>query len=248
MKRVLAVAAVIGSVLLLLGATSASAATSKRLRFDTCTNADSIGWARGTDSPLDGNHQSLSSVVSSGGCAEAYSFGTGIEGKNVADVKNLSFDYLASDSTGHGGAPRISVLLRDNNGTGDLHVAYLTGTPDKCGVPITQDPTWYRADFTGQTAPGCTFYTSDTDPNTNQQEFYTSDGVNSAWQNFAAAHPDYQVILANDPVFGGGPGAGAFMVEDEAGNYHIDRLAIQNLMFIRNKPQYVQNCPTEASC
>ncbi|MFL5737371.1 MAG: hypothetical protein ACJ76P_08530 [Actinomycetota bacterium] len=241
MNRVLAIAAVIGSTLLLIGSTSASAATSKRLQFDTCTNADSIGWARGTDSPSDGNHQSLASVVSSGGCAEAYSFRTTIEGKNVSDVRNLSFDYLASDSAGHGGAPRISVIMRDTNGTGDVHIAYLTGTPDKCGVPIVADPTWYRADFTGQTAPGCTFYTSD-------NESYTSDGVNSAWQNFAAAHPDYQVVLATDPIFGGGAGAGAFMVEDEAGNYHIDRLAIQNLMFIRNKPQYVQTCPTEASC
>jgi hypothetical protein len=234
----------VGSTVLLLGTTAASAAPGKVLHFDTCTNTDSIGWARGTDSPLDGNHQSLLSVVSNGGCAEAYSFRTGIEGKAIEDVKNLSFDYLASDATGHGGAPRISVLLRDTDGTGDLHIAYLTGTPDKCGVPITADPTWYRADFTGQTAPGCSLFTSDTDPVTMQQEVYTSDGTNSAWQNFAAAHPDYQVIMADDTV----APVGAFMVEDEQGTYHIDRLAIQDLMFIRNKPQYIKSCPTEASC
>jgi hypothetical protein len=242
MKRALAVFAVVGSTVMLLGANTAQAATSKRLHFDTCTSSDSIGWARGTDSPLDGNHQSLASTVSAGGCAEAYSFRTGIEGQNVQDVRNLSFDYLASEATGHGGAPRISVIMRDTNGTGAVHIAYLTGTPDKCGTPIAADPTWYRADFTGDTTAGeCKFYDSD-------GMVYTSDGVQSAWDLFATAHPDYVVVNADDPIFGGGAGAGAFLVEDEAGTYHVDRLAIQNLMFIRNKPQYVQTCPTESSC
>jgi hypothetical protein len=250
MKKLIIMGAVIATALTLLGSTAASAAVAKRLQYDTCTSGDSIGWARGTDSPLDGNHQSLASVVSSGGCAEAYSFRTGIENQDVNNVRNLSFDFLASEAAGHGGAPRISVLLRSHNDTIDpdhpftgLHVAYLQGSPDpgKCGVAIAQDPTWYRADFTGQTAPGCTFYDD-------LGLTYSSDGVMSAWDVFAAAHPDYYVVGADDPVFGGGPGAGAFMVEDEAGTYHVDRLAIQNLMFIRNRPQYVQNCPTEASC
>jgi hypothetical protein len=247
MRKIIIMSAVIATALTLLGNTAASAAVGKRLHFDTCSNSDSIGWARGTDSPLDGNHQALLATVSTGdtvngNCAEAYSFRTGIEGKNVADVQNLSFDFLTADAVGHGGVPRISVILRDTNGTGALHFAYLGAgsEPTYCGAQIgTSD--WSRADFTGRTTAGCTLYVDSGTP-------YTSDGLLSAWGVFAAAHPDYQVVQATDPVFGGGPGAGAFLVMDEAGTYHADRLAIQNLMFIRNLPQYIKDCPSESSC
>jgi hypothetical protein len=242
MRKTIIMGAVVATALALLGNTALAAGTSKRLRYDTCTSSDSIGWARGTDSPLDGNHQALLAVVSSGGCAEAFSLGSGIEGKNVADVKNLSFDFLTADAVGHGGLPRISVVMRDTNGTGALHFAYLGAgsEPTYCGAQIgTSD--WSRADFTGRTTAGCTLYDENGTP-------YTSTGVLSAWGVFAAAHSDYQVVLATDSVFGGGPGAGAFLVMDEAGTYHADRLAIQNHMWIRNLPQYIKNCPSESSC
>jgi hypothetical protein len=243
MKRIIIMGAVIATTLTLLGSTAASAAVAKRLHFDTCSTSDSIGWARGTDSPLDGNHQALLATVGSDNganppynCAEAYSFRTQIEGKTLDQVRNLSFDYLAADSAGHGGAPRISVLMRDGTPENNLVIAYLTGTPDKCGVPIDASG-WDRADFTGQTDAGCTF-------NDSNGFIATSDGVQSAWDVYAAAHPTYKVIDATDPV----APVGAFLVMDEPGTYHVDRLAIQNLMFIRNKPQYVQTCPDESSC
>jgi hypothetical protein len=242
MRRIIVMSAVIATVLTLLGNTAASAAVAKRLHFDTCSTSDSIGWARGTDSPLDGNHQALLATVGSDNgpnppynCAEAYSFRTGIEGLPVASVKNLSFDYLEADSAGHGGAPRISVLLRD--ALNNLHIAYLTGTPDKCGTPISTSG-WDRADFTGDTTLGaCTFYDD-------AAVTYTSDGAQSAWAVFAAAHPDYTVTATTDSA----SPVGSFLVMDEAGTYHVDRLAMQNLMFIRSLPQYIKNCPTEASC
>jgi hypothetical protein len=240
MRKFILIGAVVATTLALFGSTASAAGTSKRLQYDTCTNSDSIGWARGNDSPRDGNHQALLALVSSGGCAEAFSLGSGIEGKNVADVKNLSFDFLTADAVGHGGLPRISVILRDTNGTGALHIAYLGAgsEPTYCQEQIgTSD--WSRADFTGRTTAGCSLYDGIA---------YTSNGVLSAWGVYAAAHPDYQVVLASDPVFGGGPGAGAFLVMDEAGTYHADRLAIQNHMWIRNLPQYIQNCPAESSC
>src|SRR5205085_8770508 len=174
MKKLIIMGAVIATALTLLGNTAFAAGTSKRLQYDTCTSGDSIGWARGDDSPLDGNHQALLAVVGSGGCAEAFSFGSGIEGKNVADVKNLSFDFLTADAVGHGGLPRISVILRDTNGTGAVHIAYLGAgsEPPYCGEQIgTSD--WSRADFTGRTTAGCTLY----DEN---GVAYTSNGVLSA--------------------------------------------------------------------
>jgi hypothetical protein len=249
MRKTIIMGAVVATALALLGNTALAAGTSKRLHFDTCSTSDSIGWARGSDSPLDGNHQALLATVGSDhganppyNCAEAYSLGSGIEGLPVADVKNLSFDFLTADAVGHGGVPRISVVMRDTNGTGALHFAYLGAgsEPTYCGQQIgTSD--WSRADFTGRTTAGCTLYDENGTP-------YTSNGVLSAWGVFAAAHSDYQVVLATDSVFGGGPGAGAFLVMDEAGTYHADRLAIQNHMWIRNLPQYIKNCPSETSC
>src|SRR3954452_12132067 len=133
MKRIIIMGAVIATTLTLLGSTAASAAVAKRLHFDTCSTSDSIGWARGTDSPLDGNHQALLATVGSDNganppynCAEAYSYRTQIEGKSLDQVRNLSFDYLAADSAGHGGAPRISVLMRDGTPENNLVIAYLT--------------------------------------------------------------------------------------------------------------------------
>ena len=148
---------------------------------------------------------------------------TGIVGKGVARVRNLSFDVLTSTYVG-AGSPRISVEV-DTTGDGDADVyAYLAAFHCSEAIPGSN---WARADFTGRISAGCDLYASD------QAGPYASTGTQSAWAVFAAAHPGATVI-------------DAYVVADEVGQSYIDNLAFQRHVFT-GKGRMAE-CTTEASC
>lgn len=181
------------------------------------------------DSPRDANTARLAvSVLFQDGDDYAGAQGkcTGIEGKLLGQVKNLSFDF--ENETGNpvhigAGAPRYSVELdTDGDGIADT-VAYLSAF--YCQAVLPEDTRWSRADWTGRTLAGCQIFVGAENP--------TSNGSTSAWGVLAALHPSWSVV-------------DAFFVMDEEGTAFVDRLAFQNQMF--TAPNIIQNCNSEAAC
>jgi hypothetical protein len=196
------------------------------------------------DSPRDPNKSRLAvHVLSQSGddFAGAFNDCTGIEGRTLPQVRNLSFDFLnQSTNPVHigNGSPAIRVLIdTNNNGAFDSGVDEVaTLAAFFCGGPVAvlpENTAWSRADFTGRTAPGCDVWLN----SNGVTPAASSDGVNSAWANFAAANPTWKVISA-------------FFILDEVGTAFIDRLAFHNRMFIQagSGSNAVKNCPSESSC
>jgi hypothetical protein len=212
------------------GATNCSTAAFKKLKFFG-DDTGIITWqSPRVDSPRDANKARLAvSVLFQDGDDYAGAFGncTGIEGKLLGQVKNLSFDF--ENETGNpvhigAGAPRYSVIL-DEDGTPG--VANLSA--GHCAAVLPEDTRWSRADFTGRTLAGCDIF-ADADGTTPAA---SSNGSSSAWAVFAALHPTWKVVEA-------------FFILDEEGTAFVDRLAFQNEMF--TAPNVIVNCPAEASC
>lgn len=210
-------------------ATNCNLAANKRLQFFG-DDTGIITWQTPrVDSPRDTNTARLAvSVLFQTGddYAGAYNDCTGIEGKLVGQVKNLSFDF--QNETGNpvhigAGSPRYSVGLDTDGDTVTDTYAYMSAL--YCSQVEPEDTTWSRADFTGRTLAGCGFYVGAENP--------TSDGVKSAWAVMAAAHPTWVVT-------------GAFFILDEEGTIFVDRLAFQNKMF--NAPFTTITCNSEAVC
>jgi len=231
-------------VLLVCGASTLVASTA----FATCPKpalqffGDDTGvitWqSPRIDSPLDSNdHRLAVHVLNQDGddYAGAYSTCTGIEGKLVGDVKNLSFDFENESANPFvhigAGAPRYSVDL-DTDGDGFYNLsAFLSAF--YCGVPLAENPGWSRADFTGRVSAGCSIFVDGVQ--------YTSDGTRSAWKVYADANPTHAVMTT--------PGS-AYLVMDEPGTAFVDRLAFQNKMYIRSGTgtAAIKSCASEASC
>ncbi len=212
------------------GATNCSNLAYKKLQFQSDDTGGILWQTPRVDSPRDANKSRIMvTVLFQTGDDYALAFGrcTGIEGKLLGQVKNLSFDFM--NETGNpvhtgAGAPRYSVDLdTDGDNVADTY-AYLSAF--YCQDVMPEDTTWSRADFTGRVSVGCGFYTSEGGP-------YASDGTNSAWATFATAHPTWKVLQA-------------YLVMDEEGTAFVDRLAFQNQMF--TAPSTVVNCPAEGSC
>jgi hypothetical protein len=191
--------------------------------------------------PLDSNHAriALNEPVADNSTfpysyAGAYAKNTGLSGQSVANVRNLSFDYLTGVSIG-GGAPRFSVPIdTDNNGTTDEYVFMAAADCTQ-----TLNSTWSRADFTGNTAnyvagvSGCVIYEGGATT-------YASNGTESAWDVFEDANPGYH-IATDSP---------AFVIQDVQSSSFIDRVAFQNRMYTASgsSSQAIKTCPNEASC
>lgn len=217
-------------------------ASNKKLKFFSYDTAEIVWQSDRVDSPLDPNksrimiHVLLQDGLEPYDYAGAYNDCTGIEGKTVEEVRNLSYDFLNTSSQPvhvGAGSPRISVELdKDGDTVVDLY-AYLAGF--HCEAVLPEDIRWSRADFTGRVSAGCSIYTSEGGP-------HTSDGVSSAWAVFAAAYPGAKVVdaylVADEDA--GGTGATSF----------VDRLAFYNRMFTSSGAgsAAVKNCPSEASC
>jgi len=170
----------------------------------------SIQWAVvSEDSPNDVNSKALLvNVPADGSYAAAYTAKSVNINKKVDKVHNLSFEFANGPSYHTGaGAPRISVQFANGD------VAYLSGY--YCNqVLAVSGGDWSRADFTGakSTDQGpCAFYVTGTTAGPGGLP-YSNTPTMSAWDVYAAAHPE-QVVIA------------AYMVFDEAGSYIIDRIS-----------------------
>lgn len=226
-------ATMIGATLL-ASAGEASAATCALKFFGDDTGV--ITWQSGrVDSPLDADSSRLAVHVlrqDGNDYSGAISNCTGIRGKLVGNVRNLSFEFLneTTEPSVHvgAGAPRYSVEVDTDGDTVTDYVAYLSAF--YCGDQLSENPAWSRADFTGRVAAGCAFYTS-------SGELFTSDGVKSAWTLFAEAHPTFKVV-------------NAYLVVDEAGTTFVDRLAFHAKMYRKagTTTAAVASCANEAAC
>jgi hypothetical protein len=200
------------------------------------------------DSPLDTNHariklnvpsQSVNPPYSYSG---AYALGTQLGGQKLANVRNLSFDFMdPSQNDISLGAPRLSVPI-DEDGDGVFEYDPFDPTSEQFAflaaghcLGQTLNATWDRADFTGRTSTGCEMqYKSGN---------YASTGTESAWDVFvdaaATLYPGARIARQSDQV--------AFLIQDEVGTSFVDRVAFQNHLF-GGGPNSITNCPTENSC
>jgi hypothetical protein len=212
-----------------------TAKTKKPLAFFSYDTAGILWQNKRQDSPLDPNTQRIMVHILKQDGIPPYDYAgatapcSGIEGRELPNVRNLSFDFLNTSSQPvhvGAGSPRITVEI-DTDADHDADVyAYLSAF--YCDLPLAEDPAWSRADFTGRVTAGCTLYTSVGGP-------YTSDGAKSAWTVFAEANPTWKVVQA-------------YLVVDEDGTTFVDRLAIHNRMFQAPGSGGVKICGNEASC
>lgn len=205
------------------------------LSFDTGV----VAWQTNRlDSPRDPNFTRLAvHVLNQDGddFINAWSRCSGIEGRLVGAVRNLSFEFLNASGNPFvhigNGAPRFSVDIdRGGDGTYDFSV-FLSGF--YCNTPMVEDTRWSRADFTGQTAPGCELQAN--------LITYASDGSRSAWKVYADANPTDKVMTWEGP---------AYLVMDEPGTAFVDRLAFHNIMYNSSGTgsAAIKTCPNESSC
>jgi hypothetical protein len=235
MKTLLA-CALAGAALFATGSASAATSCPKALQLTSLDTAV-IQWQKDrVDSPLDPNTSRLAvHVLHNDGddIAIAYNDCTGIEGKSLGQVRNLSFDFLNESSQPVTVIPFMHIhvgLDTNSDGIVDNSVALVASN---CAAVLSEDARWSRADFTGRTSPGCKLFTA-FDPITPAG---MSDGVNSAWKNFAMLHPTWKVMTAT-------------FVLGRNGTAFIDRLAFHNRMFVQagSGTSAVKNCPFEWSC
>jgi hypothetical protein len=235
-RKILAVL-ISGSVLLGLTGSAKAFPESERLQFFS-QGTGHTSWQFGKridDSPLDTNTFRLRLSVpeqADGDNTGVYAVNTGLGGKFVWAVRNLSFDFLSVAAGGYAsaGAPRFSIPIDEN--ADNTPEGYASLAAGQCSESISA--TWDRADFTGRVAPGCTMRYKGV--------AYSSDGTNSAWANFAIAHPTFAIS--------GSFFATAVVIQDKVGASFIDRVAFQNRMYVKagHGPNAIVNCPDEASC
>jgi hypothetical protein len=233
MRKIITAVVAFGLLIAVAASTPADTHSHARLSL-VATGKAEIGWVKGPDSPKDPDRWALNMALNGptfSGYTNAYNNAWltkddhGATFIPISKIRNLSFDFLNASGGGYvsGGAPRISIVFTDGT------VAYLSGY--YCDTVIGGgDGTWSRADFTGQTTTGCTFYDS-------VGGVWESDGTHTAWQNFVAANPtlkvDYGVVVQD---------------ESDTGpmRARIDRIAMQNHM--QTSLYNVRYCPTEGSC
>lgn len=209
-----------------------------RLKFTTYDGLKPLDWVQRADSLRDtsaANYVFVAEQYADYGRGEASNSTSGIKGKPVGVVKNLSFEWQGNGGSTVKFAPRIHVLFTNGN------YAELTwATCSKyIGVDITTGQTWWRSDFTGYRVrheDGCSLsvYSS-----AGVSEYAATD-TNSAWEVLAAARPSLVVKNAYWVMEGASPGP--------LYTWRIDRLAIQNHMWTGPGSTGVKHCTTEAAC
>lgn len=192
-----------------------------------------IRWQRvAVDSPLDTNRRALRVVVPTPTDPAPSPFAATATNRSLSlatpapDVRNISFDVRTADIGA--GAPRFSVDFAN----GDR--AFLTAST--CHRPIGTS-TFSRADFTGAKT-ACSFDVIDPSGNNTGTTAgtYAADGMRSAFQVYAAAHPD-QVVNR------------VYLVVDEPGVYVLDRIAFGTNLLYNANPGYAVRCNgSEARC
>jgi hypothetical protein len=224
MRRILSLT-VASLAAFVLFAGQANALTRPKLSFVKDGGA-TIGWSsEGGSSPADtANGQSLRVFVPAGGGASAYTYGAsealvGIRGLTLTQINHLGFDskgYLGA------GAPRISL---GTLGTDGPHTYFLSAF--YCNDPLTGG--WRKSDFVHD-ATGCTIW---------------RDGTPLAGWAAAAAVADAnsEVVISNPNDW--------FFIQDEptpaqggSALVYVDRLTVQNWMWVRGGLRGAKNCNT----
>lgn len=244
------------ALLFALGPASAHTGSDAPLRFslsetgdtywtENCTGAD-WGCPAVGSSPLDaGNAWAVYAAQGEDYDAmDLYNGTSGIKGQRVADVKNLSFDW--SGVVDQERSPRILVNFT-NGGYAMLTHAY-------CSKVISSypDDRWLRSDFTGQRAVNgrsCGIWMHSY---TGVWDFYSATPTRSAWDSLARAKPGLVVKNAYwtlDGTWEGFPESPPGASEHgEIYTVLVDRLAIQNHMWVAPRAAGVRHCSTESSC
>jgi hypothetical protein len=218
-KRLLVAVGVVAVVALI--APSASALSKPRLSFVKSGGA-TIGWSTtGGSSPADQypNGASIRIVAPAGGGASAYTYGAsealvGIRGRTLSQIDHLGFD---SKGYINAGAPRISLGTTGDDGD---HFYFLSAY--YCNDPLSGG--WRTSDFVGDTT-NCTIW---------------RDGVTplAGWAAAAA------VADANNEVVQSTPNDW-FLIQDESpATLNVDRLSVQNWMWVRGGRTGIINCNT----
>jgi hypothetical protein len=234
--KILCAWALTGAALVATGsanATNCNNADFKKLQFFSSDTGAILWQGPREDSPRDPNDQRLLVHVllqSGDDWAGAFSNCTGIEGKPLNQVRNLSFDFVnpASEPVQWGGgSPRYSVGIDTSGDMTPEFYAFLEAF--YCEDPLSGNPRWSTADFTGRTEAGCTIWAENAP--------YSSDGIVSAWGALTAAYPGAKVT-------------DAFFVVDWTGTSIVDRLSFHSKSYLRpgTNSAAIKNCPNEASC
>ena len=241
MRKALAVAA---ALVVLSGVANAHTGFDYRLEISTSEFSENEAeWQFGVnDSPLDANHARLRlSLPDDRGGAVAYPQRLGISEMPLADIRNLSFDFLKPLNGGFLAinSPSITVSI-DEDGDGDTEgQARLSAI--FCRRSIGSG--WARSDWTGRTDGGCSLlYFGSTGTS-----IHESGGGQSAWDDFAEQYPQARI-----PLYRQGRLAplhqGAHLAHIEVGTSYVDRIAFHRHMYVRPGSQFIVHCPSEASC
>lgn len=213
------------ALVLSLAPTPASAAITRPKLSFIRDGGTTIGWSTtGGSSPADpfGNSQSIRIVAPEGGGASAYTYGASEELLDLRGRLLSAINHLGFDSKGDlgAGAPRISLGTID--ATNGNHTYFLSAF--HCNDPISDG--WVESDFIHDTTD-CIIY---------------RDGVPyTGWAAVAAvadANGEHVVASPND----------WFLIQDESpATVNIDRLTVQEWMWVRGGARGAKNCNT-GSC
>jgi hypothetical protein len=223
-KQLMAVLAASVVVVSLIASSASAAITRPKLSFIKGGGA-TIGWSTtGGSSPADpfANGQSIRIVAPAGGGASAYTYGASEElldlrGRQLSAINHLGFDSKGDLGLG---APRISLGTIDaasGNHTYVLSAYY-------CNDPLSDG--WVESDFIHDTTD-CVIF---------------RDGVPyTGWASVAAvANAAGEHVVASPSDW--------FLIQDESpATVNIDRLTVQDWMWVRGGSQGAKNCNT-GSC
>ena len=224
MRRSLSISVASLAAFVLLTGQAGAAQTRPRLSFVRDGGA-SIGWSsEGGSSPEDPypNARSLRVFVPAGGGASAYTYGrsealVAIRGLTLAQIDHLGFDskgYLGA------GAPRISLGTIGDDGP---HTYFLSAF--YCNDSIGGG--WRSSDFVHDTT-NCTVWRDGT------QQLTWADAVAIAGANdeHVIANPNDWFFIQDEPTPAQGGSVTVF----------VDRLSVQNWMWVRGGVRGAKNC------
>ena len=178
-------------------------------------------WLVGNDSPTEADSKFLRLVVDTGEYTAFYSKKSLNLDKAVGQVKNLSFNFRATNPDVV--AQRISVIFVNGD------IAYLDSHYCHRAIAVSGGA-WQRADFTGWKSADCSFFVTGA---TGGQYFGTSSM--SAWQVYATANPDQQVAYT-------------FFIVEAPGTHDVDDITLGSGKLYTKSNSPTKGCTSEGSC
>jgi hypothetical protein len=178
-------------------------------------------WMAGDDSPTEADSKLLRIILDPGEYLAVYSKASLNLDKSVSRVKNLSFNYRATNPDLIG--QRISVIFVNGD------IAYLDSHYCHRDIAVSGGA-WQRSDFTGWQSADCSFFVTGT---TGGQYFGTA--TTSAWAEYAAANPEQRVAYT-------------FFIEEQPGTYDLDDITLGSGKLYTKSNSPTKGCDSEGSC